>query len=494
MISILATLFCACGIAWLFFLDRVPTGHNSKALWIPVLWIALTSSRPVSSWFGVSPTVAESQLDGSPIDAAIFGVLLIAACGVLIRRNRRTLAFLKANWQVSVYFFYCLISVAWALHPDVAFKRWVKAIGDLAMVLVIITDQQPLAALRQTISRLGFFLFPISMLIIKYYWRLGHAYDVFGVSSLTGVTTNKNMLGLTVYIILMGVFWHFHSLLMNKGAPNRGRRLVAQGILLASGIILLVLSRSSTSIACTILGSGLVFASSLRAIRRRPARLRMLCLAVVVVGGAAVLFSGSLVANALDRDATFSGRTVIWTNLLPASPHPIIGAGFESFWISPDALTFQRSMANQDWKMATTLNEAHNGYLEVYLNLGLIGVCLIVLLLISGYSRACKAFGRDRELGSLMLAYIVSGSFYCITEAGFRTLNPNWIFMLLAIVGATGVHAGIVGRKAPKRRASSGVAEVGIYSSPGRVHGIASGASIVSRTLGTLHVPFNDLH
>lgn len=477
MISLLATILCFCGIAWLFYLDRDPTSRNSKALWIPFFWIGLTSSRPVSSWFGISPTVAQSQLDGSPIDAAIFGVLLIAACGVLISRSRRTRVFLRANWQVSIYFFYCLISVAWAIHPDVAFKRWVKAIGDLAMVLVIITDQQPLAALRKTISRLGFFLFPISMLIIKYYWHLGHSYDVFGVSSLTGVTTNKNMLGLTVYTILLGIFWHFHSLLKNKGEPNRRCRLVAQGLILASGMVLLVLSKSSTSIACTILGSGLVFASSLRSVRRRPARLQMLCLAVVVLGGAAVLFSGSLVANTLGRDATFSGRTVIWTTLLPASSHPIIGAGFESFWISPDVLTFQHNMANQGWKtMAATLNEAHNGYLEVYLNLGLIGVCLIVLVLVSGYSRACKAFERDRELGSLMLAYIVSGAFYCITEAGFRTLNPNWIFMLLAIVGATGINAGIIGRKVPKPRASSGLAEVGISSSPSAVGGITVGA------------------
>jgi O-antigen ligase len=431
----------------------------------------------MSTWFGVSPTVADAQLDGSPIDAAIFGVLLIAACGVLIHRNRRTPAFLAANWLVLVYFFYCLLSVAWAFHPDVAFKRWVKAIGDLAMVLVIITDRQPLAALRRVFSRLGFFLFPISMLIIKYYWRLGHSYDVFGVSSLTGVTTNKNMLGLTVYVISLGVFWHFHSLLMNKGEPNRGRRLVAQGILLASGIVLLVLSHSSTSIACTTLGSLLIFASSLRAIRRRPARLQVLCLAVVLVGGAAVLFSGSLVANTLGRDATFSGRTVIWATLIPAASHSIVGAGFESFWISPDVLIFQHNMANQGWKtMASALNEAHNGYLEVYLNLGLVGVCLIVVLLASGYSRARKAFGRDRELGSLMLAYIVSGAFYCIMEAGFRTLNPNWIFMLLAIVGASGVNAGILGRKAPKSLASRGAAEVGISSLSGRANGIAAGA------------------
>ena len=36
------------------------------------------------------------------------------------------------------------------------------------------------------------------------------------------------------------------------------------------------------------------------------------------------------------------------------------------------------------------LNEAHNGYLEVYLNLGIIGVILIIGFLIAGYRNICK--------------------------------------------------------------------------------------------------------
>src|ERR1700734_792936 len=147
-----ATLIWACGTAGLFYLDRDKTIRPSKALWLPVMWVWIVGSRSVSEWLGLSPTGTNVQLEGSPIDAAIFGVLSAAAIVVLIRRNRRTRALLAANWPILIYFLYCLISVAWSYHPDVSFKRWTKSIGDLAMVLVVVTDGKPVAALRRLIS------------------------------------------------------------------------------------------------------------------------------------------------------------------------------------------------------------------------------------------------------------------------------------------------------------------------------------------------------
>ncbi len=62
--------------------------------------------------------------------------------------------------------------------------------------------------------------------------------------------------------------------------------------------------------------------------------------------------------------------------MIPAVPNAIVGAGFESFWISPSVQNFWRKLVG--WWHPEGLNEAHDGYIEVYLNLGWIGVCLIV--------------------------------------------------------------------------------------------------------------------
>jgi hypothetical protein len=83
-------------------------------------------------------------------------------------------------------------------------------------------------------------------------------------------------------------------------------------------------------------------------------------------------------------------------------------------------------------------------------------VCLIALILISGYRRAAKAFQRYPEFGSLILAYIATGIIYNVTEAGFRELNLCWIFLLLGVFSGSGVAAGFLRCGKPKIPASRG--------------------------------------
>lgn len=447
----LASLICACGIAGLFYLDRDKSARTSKALWLPVIFLWIEGSRPVSLWLGLAPTAGNNvQLDGSPLDAAICGLLLIAAITVLVRRGKRALAFITANGPMLVYFLYCLISVAWSYHPDVAFKRWIKAIADPAMCLVIVTDPQPVAALRRLISRVGFLLLPLSVLLIKYYGDLGRGYTPDGLQMDTGVTTFKNELGVTVLVVSVFTFWHAVTLLRTKDQPNRGRHLFAQATLLAFGVALFVMADSQTSISCFILGSGLMLAAGLRRIKRRPARVHVLCLLIFLTGGLTMLFGGGgNVAHAMGRKSNFSGRTDIWAALIKSAPNGIVGAGFESFWISPSVLEFQHILNAKDWYHPEGLNEAHDGYLEVYLNLGFMGVGLVLWMLISGYWRAVAAFRRNPSIGAVMLAFIIASAFYSITEAGFRMLNLMWTFLLLAIMSASGIAAGLFASKAP---------------------------------------------
>jgi O-antigen ligase len=92
--------------------------------------------------------------------------------------------------------------------------------------------------------------------------------------------------------------------------------------------------------------------------------------------------------------------------------------------------------------MFQNLNTAHNGYIDAYLNLGLVGVGLIALILLSGYTRANGAYQRDQEMGSLALAYLVTTAVYSVTEAGFRMQTPSWMALLLGVVAAGGLSKG----------------------------------------------------
>ena len=447
MPPLLAAIICACGIAGLYYLDGDKTVRTSKALWLPIVYLWIIGTRPVSDWlsgavygFGTDYTASA----GSPIDVAIFALLLVSALGVLIRRGRRVFPLLLPNWPILVYFLFCLFSVTWSSQPEVALKRWIKSIDDLAMVLVVVTDPRPAAAFKRLISWVGFILLPLSVLLIRYFPLLGRGYAVDGSLINKGAATGKNMLGVIVLVISLCTLWQVLTLWRSKAMPGRRRHLLAQGVLLVFGIWLLRLANSSTSLACFIFGGVFIFATNRPTFRRQPARVHALCLVVLLVAATMLLFGGqAVVASALGRQSNLSGRTEIWAAAIPAVPDALIGAGFESFWMSPMNVTkFAQGLVG--WYHPEQLNEAHNGFIEVYLNLGWIGVCLIACVLMNGYLCGIAAFKRNPHLGGLMLAYIVVAPVYSITEAGFRSLDPIWMFLLLAMVSSTSISSGVV--------------------------------------------------
>ena len=451
MSATLANLVCALGVLGLFYLDRDKSLRTSKALWIPVLWILIGGSRPVSFWFGAGSANASATelLEGNPVDRVIFTILIAIGLFVLVLRASKTKVLLRKNWPILLYFSYSLLSVFWSDFAGVAFKRWIKAIGDLVMVLLVVTDGQPTAALRLVITRTGYILLPASVLMIRYYGNLGRAYDTWtGEPTNIGVAVTKNMLGALTFVLSLGALWLVLRLVRNKNQPDRLRHFIAQGTLLAFGLSLLSMAHSATSGICFALGAVLILATSLERFRKHPRAIHVLVLAILAIGGSAVLFGNEGLAHALGRQTNLTGRTEIWQTVIPMVPNSIVGAGFDSFWLGP--------RLERIWNLypGLYLNEAHNGYIETYLDLGLVGVVLITLLLLSGYRNAVKSFRHEQVFGinSLLLAYVLTAAFYSITEAGFREMFVVWVFLLLAIMGSN---------QSSKVRAKEEIGEVG---------------------------------
>jgi len=193
MVRLLATIVCAFAIWQLFRLNREREVQTSKALWIPVIWLFIAASRNVSAWLQYSPDGASDQyLEGSPLDRAVLSAILALGVGVLLSRAGRVGMLLRSNLPVLLYFLYCGISVLWSDFPDVAFKRWFRALGDVVMVLIVLSDPDWIVAFRRLLARVGFVLVPLSILFIRYYPELGRAYTRSGSPTWTGVATDKN--------------------------------------------------------------------------------------------------------------------------------------------------------------------------------------------------------------------------------------------------------------------------------------------------------------
>ena len=431
----IAAVVFALGILGLFWLDQDPEGRTSKALWIPVVRLLLCGSRPVIAWlaaFGLAdrmPTVSSTQqyIDGSPADRNVYTLLLVASVIILLSRSRRATELLRSNWPILLFFSYCAVSVLWSDYPFVAFKRWTKGVGDLLMVLIVLTELEPEIALKRLLSRTAFLLVPLSVLFIKYFPELGREYNQWSwLPSYCGVTETKNELGMLCVIFGLGSLWQFLAAYRDDPSSRRTRQLIAHGAILVMVLWLFWMANSMTSLACFLLAGSLIAVTNLVRPAPTPAIVHLLVAGVVAVS-AFVLFSGSSgsVLQTMGRDPTLTGRTGIWDAALSVSRSPLLGTGYESFWLG-DRLERVGELT------APGIQEAHNGYLEVYLNLGWAGVTLLAVLIVTGYRNVMVSFRQDTALGGLNLAFFVVALIYNFTEAGFRETTLVWIFFLFA--------------------------------------------------------------
>ena len=153
----------------------------------------------------------------------------------------------------------------------------------------------------------------------------------------------------------------------------------------------------------------------------------MLAGIVLIVAGELSIGISGHVSEALARGSSMSGRTVLWARLLQVHINPIFGTGFEVFWLG-------ERLDQLEGIFFFIPNEAHNGYLEVYLNLGLIGLFIIIAVLIAAFWKIRLEFFRNFEWARYRLGFFVPVLLYNCTEAGFRILNPILlVFYLIAI-------------------------------------------------------------
>jgi O-antigen ligase len=111
--------------------------------------------------------------------------------------------------------------------------------------------------------------------------------------------------------------------------------------------------------------------------------------------------------------------------VLGQAGNPVIGTGFESFWLGDRLDNIQRAHTNY-------LNESHNGYLEIYVTLGAIGVFLLAVIIITGYRNAVKSMAVNYDIGMLKMAYLIAALVLSFTEVGFRMLSTSWMTFLMA--------------------------------------------------------------
>ena len=376
---------------WLLCFDPAENSRRSFALWVPTIWMFIVGTRLPSQWLGVQLAAGANALEeGNPVDRTIFSTLMLLAIGILLLRSFKWSAFFSRNFVLILFLIFALVSVGWSDFPLVALKRWFRDIGIYLVVLVALSDPQPLEAVRTLFRRFFYLFVPLSVLLIKYYPQMGKQYDWWsGLGMFVGATTSKNMLG--VGCLVSGIFFFWDTVTRwPERKKKRTRRIIQLNVaFIAMTLWLLNLAKSATSQVCLVIGCLVIALLHLKKIRNHPTFLKVLIPAsflVYLILAFGLNLNGNL-ASAVGRDPTLTDRTLIWKTVLGMHTNPLLGTGYESFWLG--------SRLDYITPIVGVVTEAHNGYLEVYLNSGLIGLSLVVAILIYGYRVIWQKFASS---------------------------------------------------------------------------------------------------
>jgi exopolysaccharide production protein ExoQ len=426
MKPLIASAIVALAIILLSRLNSDKGTRISRWLWLPLTWLVIGGTRPVSEWFAENVQQGANYEEGSPLDRTILLLLLTLAVTVLMKRRQKVAAILKANLPIVLFMLYCLVSTFWSDFPFVTFKRWIRGAGDIVMILVIITDEQWEAALGWVFTKLAFLLIPVSFLFIKFFPEYGRSYRTGGSPMWTGVCSDKNALGALCMLFGTAVLWQV--LPVNRPSEKRSKQqFFAKAIVLAITLYLIFMIDSKTALMCFLLANTLIVLTWLGRIFRKPVMLTLIVITMIAVCYTVLFLGiGSGALETMGRESDLTGRTAIWATVLPLATNPLLGAGYEDFWMGERFETVARKLA--------TLNQAHNGYLEIYLNLGWMGLFLLAMVILGGYKRLVSSLKENFELGRLKLAFFTICLVYNFTEATFKMMSPVWITFLWAVM------------------------------------------------------------
>jgi exopolysaccharide production protein ExoQ len=419
-------------VAFIVFLFRrdIREKHNvTGALWLPVLWVLLIGSRSVAQWLHVFGAMSLGSVEeGSPLDALIYFSLIIAGLCVLNQRKVSLGEIFRENRWLMAFLLYCFIAILWSDFPFVAFKRWIKILGHPIMVLILFTEPDPGEALARLMKRSAYVLVTFSVLLIKYYPDIGRGFEPWtGLAMNMGVAQSKNMLGCLCLVLGFFFFWHFlRTWRSPRDTARRDElRLVAAFLVMIGW--LLWKAQSATSLLSLLIGIVVMLLVERRWVNKKLIGTYAI-LAVIVLMVAELAFGiFERVVDLSGHSSTVIGRVELWRDLLALHTNPIFGVGFESFWLG-DRLA---NLWETRWWHP---NEAHNGYLDLYLDLGLVGLFMLVGIIIATFRKIRLELLRNLEWGQFRLGFLVAVIFYNCTEATFKGLSLVWFVFYIIVM------------------------------------------------------------
>lgn len=319
---------------------------------------------------------------------------------------------------IGIFMLFAVASVSWSINPDFAMFRWTH------QVILLLTVVLPFVLVSRSLDLIA------TLHVICLIAMITNAFFVLTVPPSPvghpGYFWHKQYLGMYASVTLIlavhelsGKWWQ--------------KTLAVISMVLATW--LLFASQSKLSLGFVLMAPAWAGIAVFLAYRFRWSLSLLLAIPVLAFAGASALISNLpyRISWWLTGDPTFTGRSYIWQIIEQhADLKPWFGWGYQSYWLVPNSPILQEQSFVRD------MLSSHNGYLDVRVQVGYVGLFLFVLFLISVF-RQLDFLVRMDPLRSWLFAAL--GSFIIMVNYLDTTwliaYDANWVlFIMIAAEGA----------------------------------------------------------
>jgi exopolysaccharide production protein ExoQ len=198
---------------------------------------------------------------------------------------------------------------------------------------------------------------------------------------------------------------------------------------------LLVLTRSGTAMVSAVLASLVLIANLVVSRLSRFERARLLGAAAVVMLPVALLLVvasddvSTLLLGVMGKDATLTGRTLLWAHALQLIPqHSLFGYGYQAFWrqdtVQAESLWFEfHVLSRQGFHF-------HSTYVETAIELGYVGAAVLVVTLLGIFGALIRWSWRSCSVAASFFTALM----FCLLTRSFVEVDVLMQFQIGAFI------------------------------------------------------------
>jgi exopolysaccharide production protein ExoQ len=346
----------------------------------------------------------------------IFSIIYLIALALMALRWRKAVAvILKGRW-IWALLILTFLSFFWSAGPDITRTRIVAMTGTMIFATYITSRYD----LKEQLQLLGWTFGTIVVASLLFGVLLPKFGQMGGVhaGAWRGIFNHKNVLGkMMVPSAIVFALLSFNA---------RKQQWVYWGFL-ATSILLILLSRASSPLLNLMILIGILIAAKTlhwRYLFMVPALIGVAAFGTVIY--ALLTSNAGQVAGAFGKDLTLTGRTNFWPLMLDKIwDNPWLGYGFGAFWQGLDG------PSAYIWNASTfKAPNGHNGYLDLCLELGLIGFSIYLIQFITSFSKSLNhvrlSQTADGFWPTMLFCYIILAN---LTESSLMLQN-NFLWIM----------------------------------------------------------------